>query len=123
MSKLNSKKSQWIDICKLADIPPNSGVCAELNGNQVALFHLQSAANDGLSEVKAISNYDPFAKANVLSRGLITESNNQYFVASPLLKQQFCLDTGRCEQDSELHLVTYHARITGETVQLQGPAS
>lgn len=116
MTTLNT---EWIDICSLSDIPQNSGVCAELNGQQVALFHLK-ANSKGISEVKAVSNYDPFSKANVLSRGLISETDDSYFVASPLLKQQFCLDSGRCAQDDAISLTTYQARISGDLVQLLG---
>ena len=69
-----STESKWIDICSLDDIPKNTGVCAELAGKQVAVFHLNSAQTEGKSLVKAVGNFDPFGQANVLSRGLITES-------------------------------------------------
>jgi nitrite reductase (NADH) small subunit len=109
----------WIDVCQLSDIPKNSGVCADLNGKQVALFHLNSKKLQQASEVKAVGNYDPFGRANVLSRGLITENDDNYYVASPLLKQQFCLTTGQCEQDELVTIPTYQARILDGLVQLR----
>jgi len=111
-------ENNWIDICSLSDIPPNTGVCADLDGQQVAIFHLKTASND--SQVKAVSNFDPFSRANILSRGLITETEDSHFVASPLLKQQFCLTTGHCELDESKNIATYAVRIDAGSVQLQG---
>jgi nitrite reductase (NADH) small subunit len=122
ISKEIETNLDWLTICNIADIAKNTGVCAKFNDKQVAIFHIQVTGNDEtasrISAVKAISNLDPFAKANVLSRGLITEKDNQYFVASPLLKQEFCLDTGQCQQDDSVAVNVYKARITGELVQL-----
>jgi len=112
------QENNWIDICALSDIPPNTGVCADLNGEQVAIFHLKTSGSSD-SQVKAVSNFDPFSRANILSRGLITETQESHFVASPLLKQQFCLSTGQCELDESKNIVTYSVRIAGDLVQLQ----
>ncbi|MEA3125826.1 MAG: nitrite reductase small subunit, partial [Caballeronia sp.] len=30
----------WVPVCALDDIVPNTGVCALINGEQVAVFHL-----------------------------------------------------------------------------------
>ena len=122
-SDLSNTKKDWLTICHITDIAKNTGVCADFNGKQVAIFHLQkSKGNEEFirekSEVKAICNLDPFAKANVLSRGLITEKNSQYYVASPLLKQEFCLDTGQCQQDNSVTIATYKSRINDDLVQL-----
>ncbi len=116
-------KTTWVDICPLSDIPKNTGVCADFNGQQVAIFHLnltQGCHQNGQgSAVKAVDNFDPFARANILSRGLITETDQAYFVASPLLKQQFCLDSGLCQQDESISIATYQARIADGVVQLR----
>ncbi|EPJ48263.1 MAG: nitrite reductase [NAD(P)H], small subunit [Osedax symbiont Rs2] len=114
-----NSKAKWIDICQLHDIPTNTGVCADLQGQQVALFHLRSYKSDGESQVKAVANFDPFSKANVLSRGLITEQQDKYYIASPLLKQQFCLDSGLCEQDESVSIRTFDSRIHRGLVQLR----
>jgi len=118
MTTVQQQAVNWVDICSLSDIPPNTGVCAELAGEQVAIFHLKTSSN--ASQVKAVSNFDPFSGANILSRGLITETDDTHFVASPLLKQQFCLSTGHCDLDKSMSIATYQVRISGELVQLQG---
>lgn len=122
MTNIIENKHDWLTICNIDDIAKNTGVCADFNGKQVAIFHMKTPNNsdvvNGESEVKAICNLDPFSKASVLSRGLITEKDSQYFVASPLLKQEFCLDTGQCQQDDSVAINTYEARIDGDLVQL-----
>ncbi|QBG37180.1 nitrite reductase small subunit NirD [Litorilituus sediminis] len=109
----------WVSVCKLADIEKNTGVCAEFNGEQVAIFHLYSDALASKSDVKAVSNFDPFAQANVLSRGLITEKDANFHIASPLLKQEFCLESGQCLQDEAVAIPTYQARINQGIVELR----
>ena len=37
-----NKEQNWTDICKLADLVDNSGVCALVNGEQVAIFKVQT---------------------------------------------------------------------------------
>ena len=58
--------SQWKDICKIDDILPETGVCALLGDEQVAIFRPYHS-----DQVFAISNIDPFFESSVLSRGLI----------------------------------------------------
>jgi nitrite reductase (NADH) small subunit len=112
----------WLTICNINDIAKNTGVCADFNGKQVAIFHMKTSSDNAdtnrVSEVKAVCNLDPFAEASVLSRGLITEKESKYFVASPLLKQEFCLETGQCQQDDSVTINIYKARINGDLVQL-----
>lgn len=60
--------SQWVNICKIDDILPATGVCALLGQQQVAIFR---PYHD--DRVFAISNIDPFFNASVLSRGIIAE--------------------------------------------------
>lgn len=87
--------TQWIDICSIEDLYPDSGVCALVNEQQVAIFYMPKEG-----EIYAISNHDPIGKANVLSRGLIGDLNGEPVVASPLYKQHYNLKTGVClEQD------------------------
>lgn len=58
----------WTRVCPLDDIVPNTGVCALVNGEQVAVFHVAHAEAGG---VFAIDNVDPVSQAAVMSRGLI----------------------------------------------------
>ncbi|MGO2477384.1 MAG: nitrite reductase (NAD(P)H) small subunit, partial [Pseudoalteromonas sp.] len=54
----------WYNIGTLKDLVINSGVCAKINNQQVAVFHIP----DEQQSVFAISNFDPIGKANVLAR-------------------------------------------------------
>lgn len=110
-------------ICKLDDIIPDGGVCALFEGKQVAIFRTK---ND---ELFAIDNFDPFSKANVLSRGLIGSTMNKIqredgsidkgetlYVASPIYKQRFDLATGQCLDDDSVKLSIFPVALEGDSV-------
>lgn len=99
--------ANWTTVCELDDIVPNTGVCALLNGEAVAVFRL----NDGEQRVFAISNYDPNSHASVLSRGLVGNLGERIVVASPIYKHHFDLQTGECLEAPEHSIATYPARI------------
>jgi len=113
---MTQSNTTWTDICDINDVPQNTGVCADFNGHQVAVFHIKNSANESL--VKAVDNFDPYGKANVLSRGLISELDNEFYIASPLLKQLFNLDTGICAGDETVALKTFSVRLNDTTIQL-----
>ncbi|SRR5450830_72024 len=98
----------WIAVCALSDIVPNTGVCALINGEQIAVFHV----NQGDARVFAIGNYDPNADASVLSRGLIGSLGERIVVASPIYKHHFDLQTGECLEAPQHSVSAYPARIT-----------
>ncbi|SDG20518.1 MULTISPECIES: nitrite reductase small subunit NirD [unclassified Duganella] len=102
----------WIAVCKLDDIVPNTGVCALLNDMQVAVFHVDA----GEPRVFAIDNYDPNSEASVLSRGLVGSLGERIVVASPIYKQHFDLQTGECLEAPEHSVGTYPVRIDGGKV-------
>lgn len=77
-------------ICATADIPKDTGVCALVNGHQVALFRTHDDC------LFALDDFDPYANASVLSRGLIGETQGRLYVASPMYKHRFDLVTGAC---------------------------
>lgn len=105
--------SDWISVCQLDDIAPDTGVCAQLNNEQVALFRYGRE-----QRVYAVANYDPFGKANVLSRGIIGSVGEQRVVASPLYKQHFDLQTGICLEDEAVQIATFNSRVVDNQVQL-----
>jgi len=105
--------SKWISVCQLNDINPKTGVCALVKGKQVAIFRPRD--ND---ELFAIDNMDPFAKSNVLSRGLICEHDDQLWVASPLKKQRFNLATGQCLENDLVSLTSYKVRVNKDSVEI-----
>lgn len=76
--------SQWTAVCQLDDITPQTGVCALVEQEQVAIFR---PYND--DRLYALSNIDPFAQSSVLSRGLIAEYENELYIVSPLKKTAF----------------------------------
>lgn len=80
----------WTAICTLDDIVPDTGVCALVDGEQVAVFRV------GQRELYAIDNLDPSANAAVLSRGLLGSLGARIVVASPITKQHFDLRSGEC---------------------------
>ncbi|MBA2748239.1 MAG: nitrite reductase small subunit NirD [Tatlockia sp.] len=106
-------KTKWVDICAIADIPPNTGVCALVSGEQVAIFRVGDT-----NDVYALSNYDPFSKAFVLSRGIVGDRNGITKVASPIYKQNFNLATGQCLDDETVSIATYAARVMEDRVQI-----
>lgn len=105
--------AEWVTVCDLEQILPNTGVCALVGDQQVAIFRVGTD-----SELYAISNYDPFSKAHVLSRGLIGDRKGTLKIASPIYKQNFCLRTGECLDDPTVKLPTYLTRVNGTEVQV-----
>ena len=97
----------WTAICNLEDIVPDTGVCALLNGRQVAVFRVGDAA----PRVFAIDNYDPNSQAAVLSRGLVGSIGERVVVASPIYKQHFDLQSGECLEAPAQSVASYPARI------------
>jgi nitrite reductase (NADH) small subunit len=97
----------WTAVCTLDEIVPNTGVCALLNGEQVAVFYI----DDGLHQVYAIGNYDANAGAAVLARGLVGNLGERLVVASPIYKHHFDLKTGECLEAPHHSVGTFRARI------------
>jgi len=106
--------SEWIDVCHIDDLQPDSGVCALVKGRQVAIFYMPKER-----AVYAVNNYDPFGKANVLSRGMIGDIGGVPMVASPLYKQHFNLQTGVCFEDESVKIEAYDIRIDNERVSVR----
>lgn len=100
-------------VCKLEDIIPGTGVCALVDGKQVAVFRPTDT-----EEVYAISNTDPYFQSNVLSRGLICQHQGELWVASPLKKQRFNLVTGVCMEHEQFNVKAYKARVVKGAVEV-----
>ena len=103
----------WLDVCPISVILPFTGVAALIAGEQVAIFRLASE-----SDCHAISNYDPFSQAYVLSRGLVGDKNGVIKIASPIYKNTFNLVTGQCLEDETVWLRTWPVRIVDGSVQV-----
>jgi NAD(P)H-dependent nitrite reductase small subunit len=102
----------WRDVCELDDILPQCGVCAFVDGVQIAIFRTR----DG---VYAIDNADPIGKANVLARGIVGDLSGQPVVASPLYKHHYNLATGQCLEDSAVRVATHRVRVHEGRVQVE----
>ena len=97
---------RWFEVCGFEDLEPDAGVCALVEGRQIAIFYLPK-----LGEVFALENYDPFSHANVISRGLTGDLKGEPVVASPVYKHHFSLRTGKCLERPEVKLNTYPVKI------------
>ena len=98
-------------VCRLDDIVPDTGICALVGGEQVAVFRIDQ-------KIYAIGNRDPFSGANVLSRGIVGDLNGELVVASPVYKQHFSLLTGRCIEDASVSVPVYQAALEGAEVRI-----
>ena len=99
-------ENQWVDVCNLDDITPNTGVGALIAGQSVALFRVGSE-----KRIYALSNKDPFSQANVMARGIIGDLQGERVIASPIYKQHFSLATGRCLEDKDQKLLVFPTKI------------
>jgi nitrite reductase (NADH) large subunit len=104
--------SRWQYVCALEDICPDAGVCALLDGRQIAVFRVRDV-------LYAISNCDPVCNANVLSRGIVGDLGGDLVVASPMYKHHFCLSTGRCLENPSLSVEVYPVRMSEGQVWLR----
>lgn len=103
----------WLTVCSMDDLVPQTGVCAKVNEDQVAIFYCERN-----EQLYALSNYDPAGKANVLSRGIIGSIEGAPYVASPLYKHHFHLADGSCLEDPALQVKTYGVRTREGQVQV-----
>ncbi|WP_109441095.1 nitrite reductase small subunit NirD [Acinetobacter haemolyticus] len=99
-------ENQWIDVCHLDDITPNTGVGALVADQSVALFRVGNE-----KRIYALSNKDPFSQANVMARGIIGDLQGERVIASPIYKQHFSLATGRCLEDKDQKLSVFPTKI------------
>lgn len=101
----------WTEVCALEDLVPGTGACALIGGRQVAIVR-----PDESDLLYALSNFDPFSQAMVLSRGIVGDAKGVPKIASPVYKQQFDLRTGRCLDDPSVGVPVYPCRVDGGRV-------
>jgi nitrite reductase (NADH) small subunit len=105
--------ARWHDICSYADLMPERGACAMVEGVQVAIFR----TFDG--DLYALSNLDPFSGAYVISRGILGTRGGAPTVASPMFKQVFDLRTGSCLDDPQVALPAFAVRRVPSTGRVE----
>lgn len=108
---MNQMVNTWIEVCALTEIAPDTGACALINGQQVAVFRMRED-----DRIYAIGNYDPASGANVLSRGIVGDLQGERVVASPIYKQHYSLATGRCIEDAQYQVPAYPVRVVDGTI-------
>jgi nitrite reductase (NADH) small subunit len=108
------EQATFTAVCRVDDIEVEGGVAALVDGFAVAIFR----THDG--NVHATSNWDPFSRASVLSRGIVGSRGDVPFVASPMYKQAFDLRTGQCLDDAAVRIPTYDVRVVDGTVLVGG---
>lgn len=104
----------WQSVCALGELEVERGVTALVHGHAVAIFRTHT------DQVHALSNYDPFARASVLARGIVGSRGEVPFVASPMHKHAFDLRTGECLDDLQVRVPVYGVRIVDGMVEV-GP--
>lgn len=77
-------------VCALANLVPERGSVALVDGIQVALVRTHE------DTVHAIANLDPYSGAQVIARGLVGTRRGIPTITSPMFKQVFDLRTGEC---------------------------
>lgn len=105
--------TSWTYVCEVQDITPGTGVAAMVDGIQIALIR----SIDG-QRVFALSNFDPYAKAFVIARGIVGDRGGIPKIASPMYKQSFDLRSGKCLDDPTVFLATYPVRINNTRVEV-----
>ena len=106
-------RTTWVDVCAIDDLQRDRGACALVGDHQVALFRL--APDD---ELYAVSNYDPFSRAFVLSRGIVGSRGTAPKIASPIYKQSFDLRTGQCLDDPSIAIDTFPVRAVDGRIEV-----
>jgi len=102
----------WTAVCPLERIQPERAVGALVAGEPVAIVRTHD------DRVFALHNVDPFSGASVLARGIVGDVGGRPVIASPLFKQHFVLEDGRCLEDADVAVATYPVRVVDGVVQI-----
>jgi len=107
--------TDWSEVCTLDAILPERGAACLVDGRQIALFRIEE------DTVLAVGNFDPFAHANVISRGIVGTQEGRWFVASPMYKHRFDLRTGACHDSADVRLPVFPVRVDSGVVYVAVP--
>jgi nitrite reductase (NADH) small subunit len=108
--------ADWAPVCRHADLTPERGVAALVDGRQIAIFLL----HDGT--LHAVDHRDPYTGSNVIARGIVgtrvVDGQEVPTVASPLHKQVYDLHSGICLDDPELTMAVHRTRTVDGVVEV-----
>ena len=105
----------WIEVCGVDDITPDTGVAVLIGDVQIAIVRVGEGAHQQLF---AVGNYDPFSRAFVIARGIVGDRDGVPKIASPIFKHNFDLRTGQCLDDPGVRLPSYPVRVNNGRVEL-----
>ena len=105
----------WVVVCRYERLEPERGVAALVGDAQVAIFRTHEGT------LHAIDNFDPYARAQVLSRGIVGTRGDTPTVTSPMHKQVYDLRTGACLDLPGVSVRTYPARCRDGIVEVAWP--
>ncbi|MCB0988907.1 MAG: nitrite reductase (NAD(P)H) small subunit [Microthrixaceae bacterium] len=116
--------AEWVPVAPLADLIVGHGVGALVNDECVAVFRLSD------TEVVAVGAIDPRSGANVMAHGITgslpisSEEDADHdgtvirYVASPLDKHRYRLDTGQPLTEGDPALTVWEVRIVDGVVEV-----
>ncbi len=106
---------KWKAVCKVADVAENTGTCVVVDGRQIAIYNFAR-----LGKWYATDNRCPHWGEQVLSRGLLANPDDvsDPYVACPMHKKRFSLETGACLAGDVGSIRTYDIVIDGDDVLL-----
>jgi len=108
---------RWVRVCSLKELTPGRGVAALVGSRQVAVF-LLGETDRGEPLIKALDNTDPTCGANVLARGIVGSMGEVLYVASPMHKHRFDLESGACLDGVSPGVRVWPVRVWGQTVEV-----
>ena len=106
-------RESWAAVCELADLEPEWGEAALVQGEQIALYRLWD------DSVCALTNRDPATGSFVMARGIVGSRAGRPTIASPLHKQVYDLASGECLSHAGLAVAVYPARVVGGIVEVR----
>lgn len=106
-------RRQWQRVCRLDDLEPLWAEAALINGRQIAVVRMPD------DTVYALDQWDPYARANVMARGIVGSRDGRPTLASPLHKQAYDLGTGECLNSEAGPLQVYRALVRDEMVMVE----
>lgn len=112
MSPRSSSRDEWQPVCRVIDLEVGRGVAALVHGQSVAIFRTADEA------VYALGNHDPFARSQMIARGIVGVRAGVPFVASPAHRHAFDLRTGRCLDDLHVAVPAYAVKVVEGTVMV-----
>ncbi len=103
---MTATQTAWQRACRVEDVPEDGGVCALIEGEQIAIFNFKT-----LGKWYATQNECPHKQQMAISRGMIGTQYDEPKVACPFHKKTFSLVSGLCLSGDELAIKTYEVKV------------